>query len=129
MLLVVVYKRCNNLQQCEQKPHTCTSRTMTHVHLLGDHIVMRVRGYNSVMLRFSDHGRKEMLGVVSSKVLTSFRLRVCKRTQQVTPNNVGSCCTAMSHPFARTLRELLGHGCCMPDCNVYVCIVWSQTNV
>ena len=102
MLLVVVCKQCNNLQQCEQKPHTCTSRTMTHVHLHGDHIVMRVRGYNSVMLRFSDHGTKEMLGVVSSKVwLVS---NVCKRTQPVTPNNIGSCCTAMSHdPFCKDL--------------------------
>ena len=59
-----------------------------------------------------------MLGVVSqqccvrlhgAKSLTGFKLcattcnRVCKRTQHVTSNNVGSCWSTMLRPFARSL--------------------------
>ena len=33
--------------------------------------------------------------------------RVCKRTQHVTSNNVGSCCTTMLRPFARSLTRRL----------------------
>ena len=66
--------------------------------------VMRVRGpsfscvngSNTVALRFSDHGTKEMLRVMGSNVwpVSNFALqrpttcnRVCKRTQHVTSNN------------------------------------------
>ena len=59
-----------------------------------------------------------MLGVVSqqcyvrlhgAKSLTGFKLcattcnRMCKRTQHVTSNNVGSCWSTMLRPFARSL--------------------------
>ena len=55
--------------------------------------------WKSFKLRFSDHGTKKMLGVVGSKVwpVSNFA------QQHATPNNVGSCCTAMLRPFARTL--------------------------
>ena len=53
-------------------------------------------GSNIVALRFSDHGTKEMLGVMGSNIWppSNFALqrpitcnRVCKRTQHVTSNN------------------------------------------
>ena len=70
---------------------------------------------NIVALRFGDHGTKEMLGVVGWKVwlVSNFARqhattcnRVCKRTQHVTSNNVGSCWPTMLRPFARDLRLL-----------------------
>ena len=72
-------------------------------------------GSNIVALRFGDHGTKEMLGVVGWKVwpvsnfvqqhLTTCN-RVCKRTQHITSNNVGSCLPTMLRPFARGLKFL-----------------------
>ena len=61
-------------------------------------------GSNIAALRFSDHGTQEMLGVVGLNVFpfsnfaqelpaqqhAKTRNRVCKRTQHVTSNNVGS---------------------------------------
>ena len=47
--------------------------------------------------------------------LTGFKLcattcnRVCKRTQHVTSNNVGSCWPTMLRPFARGLTSLCGY--------------------
>ena len=70
---------------------------------------------NIVALRFGDHGTKEMLGFVGWKVwlVSNFARqhattcnRVCKRTQHVTSNNVGSCWPTMLRPFARGLRLL-----------------------
>ena len=66
-------------------------------------------GSNNVALRFGDHGTNEMLGVVGSKVWTNSNFahqhtatgkRVCKRTQHVTSNNVGSCWLRMLLPFS-----------------------------
>ena len=70
---------------------------------------------NIVALRFGDHGTKEMLGVVGWKVWPDSNFAqqhattcnsVCKRTQHVTSNNVGSCWPTMLRPFARGLRLL-----------------------
>jgi len=72
---------------------------------------------NIVSLRFGDHGTKEMLGVVGWKVwpvsnfaqqhaTTSNNMQqLCKRTQHVTSNNVGSCWPTM-RPFARSLGSI-----------------------
>ena len=70
-----------------------------------------VSASNIVALRFGDHGTKEILGGIDSKV-TRFQIlrnnyqqhvticnRVCKRTQHVKPNNVGSCWPTMLRPF------------------------------
>ena len=71
---------------------------------------------NIVALRFCDHGTKEMLGVLAEKFDRFQTLRnntqqhpttcnrVCKRTQHVTSNNVGSCCTPMLRPFHSALE-------------------------
>ena len=70
-------------------------------------------GSNIVALRFGHHGTKEMLRVVGWKVwpVSNFAQqhpttcnRVCKRTQHVTSNNVGSCWPTMLRPFARGFR-------------------------
>ena len=73
-------------------------------------------GSNIVALRSSDHGTKEMLGVVGWKVWPVQTLRnntqqhpttcnrVCKRTQHVTSNNVGSCWPTVLRSLARGLR-------------------------
>ena len=71
-------------------------------------------GSNIVALRFGDHRTKEMLGVVGWKVwpVSNFAQphpttcnKVCKRTQHVTSNNVGSCLPTILRPFARGLME------------------------
>ena len=71
-------------------------------------------GSNIVALRFGDYGTKEMLGVVGWKVwpVSNFAQqhattsnRVCKRTQHVTSNHVGSCWSTMLRPFARSLTR------------------------
>ena len=68
---------------------------------------------NIVALRFGEHRTKETLGVVGWKVwaVSDFMQqhppkcnRVCKRTQNVTSNNVGSCWSKMLRPFARDFR-------------------------
>ena len=73
----------------------------------------RSNGSNIVVLRFGDHGTKEMLGVVGWKVwpVSNFAQqqattcnRVCKGTQHVTSNNVGSCWPTMLRPFARGVK-------------------------
>ena len=71
-------------------------------------------GFNIVALRFGDHGTNEMSGVVGWRVwpVSNFAQqhpttcnRVCKRTQHVTSNNVGSCWPTMLRPFARGLTH------------------------
>ena len=71
-----------------------------------------------IALRFSDHGTKEMFGIVGSKVWPISILRinsqyattcnmVWKRIQHVTSNNVGSCWpTHILRPFARKLESI-----------------------
>ena len=90
---------------------------------------MHVRGYNNVgravrtdptlLSYFSAITSKEMLAGVWLKSFTSFKLcpttpmqqhattcnRVCKRTQRVTSNNVGSWWPTMLRPFARGLSH------------------------
>ena len=71
-------------------------------------------GSNIVALRLGDQATKEMLGVVDWNVwpvsnfaqqhLTTCN-RVCKRTQHVTSNNVGSCWPTMLRPFARVMED------------------------
>ena len=70
-------------------------------------------GSNIVALRFGDHRTKEMLGVIGWNVwpVSNFAQqhattcnRVSQRTQHVTSNNAGSCCSTMLRPFARSLR-------------------------
>ena len=90
---------------------------------------MRVRGHNNVgravrtdpilLSYFSAITSKEMLGVVGSKVLPGPTTpmqqhattcnRVCKRTQRVTSNNVGSWWPAMLRSFARGLSHTNVH--------------------
>ena len=69
---------------------------------------------NIVVLRFGDHGTKEILGVVGWKVwlVSNFGNNIqqhakggCKRTQRVTSNKVGSCWPTMLRPFARGLSS------------------------
>ena len=66
-------------------------------------------GSNIVVPRFSDHRTKEMLGVVGSKVwpVSNFAQqlptpcnKMCKQTEHVTFNNLGSCWQTMLHAFA-----------------------------
>ena len=77
-------------------------------------------GSNIVALRFSDHGTKEMLGVAekfdrfqtlrnNTQQHPTTCNRVCKRTQHVTSNNVGSCWPTMLRPFARGLMVETAH--------------------
>ena len=74
-------------------------------------------GSNIVALHFGDHGTKEMLGVVGWKgwPVSNFAQqhattcnRVCKRTQNVTSNNVWSCWSTMLRPFARGFTAVQG---------------------
>ena len=112
--------RCNNFQQCWDLQ--CIEERIQPITLCKPH-VMSVRGPNSVgravqtdptlfALRFGNHETKEALGVVGWKVwpVSNFAQqhattcnRVCKRTQHVTSNNVGSCWATMLRPFARSL--------------------------
>ena len=74
-----------------------------------------------VALRFSDHGTKEMLGVVdsnfdqfrtlhnNSQQHTTICNRVCKRTQHATSNDAGSCWPVTLHPFVWGLKNILTH--------------------
>ena len=68
---------------------------------------------NIVALRFGDHGTKQMLGEKFDQFQTLCNNsqqhpttcnRVCKRTQHVTSNNVGSCWPTIMRPFARVLK-------------------------
>ena len=71
---------------------------------------------SNIVLRFGDHGIKEMLGLLAEKFDRFQTLcnntqqhpttcnRVCKRTQHVSSNNVGSCWPTMLRPFARGFR-------------------------
>ena len=71
-------------------------------------------------LRFGDHGTKKMFVSCWLLVVDRFQTlrnnrqqhpticsRVCKRTQHVKSNNVGSCWKTMLRPFTRGLRSLL----------------------
>ena len=62
-------------------------------------------GSNIIVLCFSDHGAKEMLGVADSKVwpVSTTCNRVCKWTLHVTSNNVGSYWPTMLHHLHRAL--------------------------
>ena len=72
-------------------------------------------GSNIVALRFGDHGTKKCWELLAEKFDRFQTLgnntqlhpttcnRVCKRTQYVTSNNVGSCWPTMLRPFAQGL--------------------------
>ena len=53
--------------------------------------------------------------------------RVCKRTQHVTSNNVGSCWSTMLRPFARSLKGLSDMLILIPF--VYVCKIAGMLTV
>ena len=103
---------CNNSQQCWDLQ--CIVGRIQPISPCNP-CVMSVRGPNNVALRFGDHGTKEMLGVVDWKVwpVSNFAQqhpttcnRVCKRTQHVSSNNVGSCWPTRLRPFERGLTRL-----------------------
>ena len=63
------------------------------------------------LLRFGDHGTKKCWELLAQKFdrLQTFATtynRVCKRTQHVTSDNVGSCWPTMLRPFARGSTRL-----------------------
>ena len=86
-------------------------------------------GSNIVALRFGDHGKKKCWKLLAKKfdqfqtscnnskhTTTSNRVCKCKRTQQVTPNNVGSCWPTMLGVAGQQCWGLLANnvGCCWP---------------
>ena len=99
-------------KKCSELPAQTFDRFQTP-NKTQQHATGCANGSNIVALRFGDHGTKELLGVVGWKVwpVSNFALqhqttcnRVCKRTQHVTSNNVGSCWPTIMRPFARVLK-------------------------
>ena len=84
---------CNNSQQCwylgRIQPISLCKRC-----------VMSVRGPN-IVGRVGSCWLKSLSGF---KLCATTRNRVCKRTQHVTSNNVGSCWPTMLRPFARCFK-------------------------
>ena len=63
------------------------------------------------LLRFGDHGTKKCWELLAQKfdrfqTFATTCNRVCKRTQHVTSDNVGSCWPTMLRPFARGFTRL-----------------------
>ena len=112
---------CNNSQQCWDLQ--CIVERIQPISLCKP-CVISVRGPNNVgravqtdlscWATLHDHGIKEMLGVVGWKVwpVSNFAQQhattcngVCKRTQHVTSNNVGSWWPTTLRPFAQGLNS------------------------
>ena len=121
-VLAMVCNGCNNFQQCWDLQ--CIVGRIQPI-ILCDPCIMSVRGPNNVgrvvqtdptLLRYASaiYGTKEMLGVVGWKVWPGSNFAqqhattsnwVCKRTQHVTSNHIGSCWSTMLCPFARSLTH------------------------
>ena len=110
---VVVWKLPTMLEPAAQCGNDTTHKTleiMCNVHAWHQQCCKSCAdGSNIVVLRFSDHRTKEMLGLVDSKVwpvsnfaqqLPTTCNKMCKQTEHVTFNNVGSCWPTMLHAFA-----------------------------
>ena len=72
---------------------------------------LRTLQTDPTLLRFGDHGTKKCWELLAQKFdrLQTFATtcnRVCKRTQHVTSDNVGSCWPTMLRPFARGFTRL-----------------------
>ena len=110
---VVVWKLPTMLEPAAHCGNDTTHKTleiMCNVHAWHQQCCKScANGSNIVVLRFSDHRTKEMLGVVDSKVwpvsnfaqqLPTTCNKMCKQTEHVTFNNVGSCWPTMLDAFA-----------------------------
>ena len=118
-MLVVVWKQMQQLPTMLKPAVHCGNDTpirlwrpwLCNVHAWHQQCCKScANGSNIVVLRFSDHRTKEMLGVVGSKFwpVSNFAQqlpktcnKMCKQTEHVTYfNNVGSCWPTMLHAFA-----------------------------